>query len=60
MTRREIWGQDIEGKVASAWTALDALTLANPAELEPHTQGLLEIRDRIEVALSKALEKRAA
>ena len=60
MTRREIWGQDIEGKVASAWTALEGLSLADPAELEPHTQGLLEIRDKLEIALGKALQKEAA
>ena len=60
MTRREIWGQDIEGKIQSAHCALGGLTLADPAELKPHTQGLLEIRDKLEIALGKALQKEAA
>lgn len=57
---REIWGQDIESAVQSIWMQLDRLSLADPAELEPHTQGLLEIRDKLEIALGKALQKEAA
>lgn len=52
--------RDLEPAVTAAWRAIDKLSLAEPAELAPHYLPLIEIKEKLDLAIALASERKAA
>ena len=52
--------RDLEPAVTAGWRAIDKLSIAEPAELAPHYLALIEIREKLDLAIELASQRKAA
>ena len=48
---------DYEPQVSQAWRSIDKLSLAEPQDIAPHLLGLIEIKEKLELAIAVASQK---